>query len=125
MVMPTFGLWNKQASLALQFAHEYGGLGGMGYAYTPLAEGIANFGVLGVIIVPAYLTMSGFTLLSSKIVAPVVFLVFVSISLNINRGEFSSIVQQLFIIAASMHCFLAMTRRRAGAGSYNMPQLGK
>ena len=38
------------------------------------------------------------------------FLVFVSISLGINRGEFISIILQLLILVIALFAFLAVTR---------------
>jgi oligosaccharide repeat unit polymerase len=53
--VPTFGLWDKPLSIGTQFAKQMGG--GMGYAYTPLGEGYANFGVISVLVVPLYLSL--------------------------------------------------------------------
>lgn len=111
-IFPTFGLWNKQVSLALQFSRAYGGVGGMGYAYTPLGEGYANFGVVSVIIVPLYLAICGRIFTSRRFEAPLFFLVFLSLSLNINRGEFGSIAQEVIILVTMLYGFLAILRAR-------------
>jgi hypothetical protein len=109
-VFPTFGLWKKQISLALQFSLDYGGVGGMGYAYTPLGEGYANFGVLSVVVVPLYIAVCGRIFTSMRFAAPLFFLVFLAISLDINRGEFGSIAQSIICMVTMMYGFLAISR---------------
>jgi hypothetical protein len=112
VIFPTFGLWNKQLSLALQFAQAYGGAGGMGFAYTPLGEGFANFGIASIAIVPFYLSAMGRALAARWVKAPLPFLVFISISQNSARGEFVSVVQQIAIIVITLYLLLGLTRVR-------------
>jgi hypothetical protein len=114
VVLPTFGLWHKPLSLALQFAQEYGGVGSMGYAYTPLGEGFANFGLASIVIVPFYLSAMGRALASKWFKAPLPFIAFVAISQNTARGEFVSLVQAIVIIVTALYFFLAITRVRIG-----------
>jgi oligosaccharide repeat unit polymerase len=123
-IFPTFGLWGKQISLALQFAEDTGGVGGMGYAYTPLGEGYANFGVASVIVVPLYITICGRICISRKYGAPLFFLVFLSLSLNINRGEFVSIAQEMIILVTMLYGFLAISRVHYRINQYSVTKKG-
>ncbi len=101
-VVPTFGLWHRPASLAIIFAQRYSG-GSMGYAYTPLGEGFANFGALSVIIVPLVLVAGGRFLASRHLHSPIPFLIFLAFALEINRGEFISITLEfaVFVVITS------------------------
>jgi hypothetical protein len=110
VVFPSFGLWERPLSLGYQYAQTPSGVAGMGFAYTPLGEGVANYGLAAIAIVPFYLAALGRLLASERLITPLPFLVFVSISLGINRGEFISIILQLLILVIALFAFLAVTR---------------
>ncbi len=108
--IPTFGLWDKPLSIGVQLAKQLGG--GMGYAYTPLGEGFANFGMASVLIVPLYLSIYMRVLASYHITTPLPFLLFLSISADINRGNFGGITGQLIMMIVIVYGFIAIAKTR-------------
>ncbi len=108
--VPTFGLWNKPLSIGVQFAKELGG--GIGYAYTPLGEGYANFGTASVLIVPLYLSVYMRVLALGRFATPLPYLLFASISTDINRGTFGAITGQLIMLIVIVYGFIAIARTR-------------
>jgi hypothetical protein len=117
MVMPTFGLWKKPLSLSQKFANDYAN-GKMGYAYTPTAEGYANFGIFGVVVAPLLLVLCESMLIrhaaaiSTRRGACVPALIFISLAFEINRGESSSLAIEVTMF--SLLCWFYFTLCRIG-----------
>jgi hypothetical protein len=115
LASPTFGLWDKPLYLSQKFALEYAN-NSMGYAYTPLGEGYANFGAVAAFIVPLLLVaqeglLLGSTFLrASRLATCLPGLVFLSLALDIDRGEFASIVVEMVIYSALFWVFLCLCR---------------
>ena len=95
-VLPSFDLWEKAQSLAVQFSNEYSGRS-MGYALTPLTEGYINFGWISVVLVPLMLVFTFRVMFRAARVAPFGILVLLSFPLDISRGEFTTIAFQWII----------------------------
>jgi oligosaccharide repeat unit polymerase len=110
-IPPTFGLWTKPLSLSLKFELEYAN-NTMGYAYTPLGEGYANFGGAAAFMIPFVLVLSEHMLLRGAVAAghrkgAFLFpLIFLSLPWDINRGEFAAILTELVLFAALAWCYL-------------------
>jgi oligosaccharide repeat unit polymerase len=117
MIMPTFGLWKKPLSLSQKFANEYAN-GKMGYAYTPTAEGYANFGVFGVVVAPLLLVFCESMLIRHAAATPtrlgacIPALIFLSLAFDINRGESSSLAIEVTMY--SLLCWFYFTLCRFG-----------
>ena len=115
VVVPSFGLWEKAKSLSETFAMDYSN-GTMGYAYTPLGEGYANFGVFAVITTPLLLVFAEWLLLKGWITSEnpgeIIFpgLFFLSIPLTINRGEFVTVAFEIVLYSLTVCTFLRMSR---------------
>jgi oligosaccharide repeat unit polymerase len=119
MIIPTFGLWEKPISLSQKFANDYGN-GRMGYAYTPTAEGYANFGILGVVFAPLLWVFCESLLIWRAVANPIHLgacipaLVFLSLAFDINRGEFTALAIELAIY--SLLCWFYLSLCRVGGG---------
>ena len=120
MVAPTFGLWEKPLSLSQRFANSYAN-GKMGYAYTPTAEGYANFGIFGVVVAPLLLVCCESILIrraaanANRLGACIPALIFLSLAFEINRGEFASLVIELTMY--SLLCWFYLSLCRVGTRS--------
>jgi O-antigen polysaccharide polymerase Wzy len=113
MVMPTFGLWEKPVSLSQKFANDYAN-GKMGYAYTPTAEGYANFGILGVVLAPLLWVFCELMVIrhaaanATRLGACIPALVFLSLAFDINRGEFASIAISVLLYSSLIWFYLRL-----------------
>jgi oligosaccharide repeat unit polymerase len=118
MVMPTFGLWEKPVSLSQKFANDYAN-GKMGYAYTPTAEGYANFGILGVVLAPLLWVFCESMLIrraaasATRLGSCIPALIFLSLAFDINRGEFASFAIELIMYSLLFWFYLYL----CGVGS--------
>jgi len=117
-ISPSFGLWKKPESLSETFAKQYAD-GAMGYAYTPLGEGYANFGIVSAFLIPLLLVLSQRMLLQGALVTgrlagvylPAV-LTFLSLPLDINRGEFVSIAFEIVLYSFLVWFYLWLCAMR-------------
>jgi hypothetical protein len=100
-ILPSFELWEKAQSLALQFSLEYSN-GDMGYALTPLAEGFVNFGWLSVVLVPLLLTLTFRLFFHLAHLIPFGIMTLMSFPLDISRSEFTSMALQWIIFTFTL-----------------------
>lgn len=111
--VPSFGIWKKPMSLSETFAREFGN-GTAGYAYTPLGEGYANFGALATCIVPLFLVLEERMLLELTFKMPrkgaacIPILIYLSLPLNINRGEFCAITIEITLYSLFVWLYLKL-----------------
>lgn len=109
--IPSFDLWDRPKSLALDFAASYA-QGVMGFAYTPMGEAYINFGYFGVVIYPILLVMTIKLILIYSNKFPVFVLIPFAFAMDVARGEFSSIFVQASIFA----CFIFLLLRTLQVG---------
>lgn len=102
--IPSLGLWEKSQSLAAQFAERFAD-SSMGFAFTPLAEGFVNFGWSAIVITPLLITLTFLLFIRLAHFAPLSLLILFSFSLDINRGEFTTIALQLIIFTILFYFF--------------------
>jgi hypothetical protein len=97
--------------LGPRFAHDVAPPGGvvMGFAYLPVTEAFLNFGNIGAIVYGVVFLTSILTFAYIFIGFGWVYLMLISLALDINRSEFVPMVIQLSIIASG---FLLTTRGR-------------
>jgi hypothetical protein len=120
--VPSLGLWDKPQSLAIVFSQQYEGIGGMGYAYTPLGEGVANFGIAAVVFVPLGLAAFARILASRLISSPLPLLLFFSIPQGINRGDFQSIALYLLCFSVIVSVLIGVLQGQTLAGVCGFPR---
>ena len=109
IIIPTLHVITKPQILAALFAQMYAN-GSMGYAYTPLGEGYANFGSISILVVPMYLIGLERILTRIKHFFPVPLLVFLATAMDINRGEFATIISETIIFSFTIYLLLAILK---------------
>jgi hypothetical protein len=100
-----FGSLTGYTGLAKEFAIEYSN-SGMGYGFTPAAEGFLNFHYTYIIFVPiifSFILSLSFRIKGLSFWVPIVLL---SFSLDFNRGEFASLFFQLLIFTLLISVFI-------------------
>jgi hypothetical protein len=118
MIVPTFGLWEKPISLSQKFTNDYAN-GKTGYAYTPLAEGYANFGILGVIVAPLLWVFCESILIQRAVANPtrlgacIPAVAFLAFAFDINRGEFT-IALSILLYSSLIWFYLRLCGLRLG-----------
>ena len=100
-ILPSFELWEKAQSLAVQFSFEYSNRS-MGYALTPLAEGFVNFGWLSVVLVPLLLALTFRLFFHLAHLVPFGIMTLMSFPLDISRGEFTTMAFQWIIFTLTL-----------------------
>jgi hypothetical protein len=118
VLLPSFGFWEPVTGLGIQFSNEFAN-GGMGFAFTPLAEGYVNFGWGAVIYTPILLVLSLRLILAFGALFPIGALLIFSFALDICRGEFYSIGLQWLIFSLSSVTFLHVCRAKLRSRAAN------
>jgi oligosaccharide repeat unit polymerase len=112
-------IWpDKPESLSLQFARDtFGGVGAMGFAYTPVTEAFINFGWLGPVIVLSLLSVLMVKLVRNADAHPGLYFICFAWVVDFNRGDFSDVFYSLVFVGGAYTMMQWVSRLRWVSGT--------